>query len=120
MMWLIGTYFLHTVGELCLSPVGLSSVTKLAPRRLVGQLMGTWFMGTALGNLIAGLAGGGFQGMSVGELFTAVARITGIAGLVLLVFAKPLKAMMGDVGKELLEAPSESVAGSPREEVLPT
>src|SRR5512143_1482451 len=97
MMWLIGTYFLHTVGELCLSPVGLSSVTKLAPRRLVGQLMGTWFMGTALGNLIAGLAGGGFQGMSVGELFTAVARITGIAGLVLLLFAKPLKAMMGDV-----------------------
>ena len=53
--WLIVTYFLHTVGELALSPVGLSSVTKLAPSRLVGQMMGVWFMGTALGNLIAGL-----------------------------------------------------------------
>ena len=44
MQWLVVTYFLHTVGELCLSPVGLSSVTKLAPDRLVGQMMGTWFM----------------------------------------------------------------------------
>jgi POT family proton-dependent oligopeptide transporter len=95
MMWLIGTYLLHTVGELCLSPVGLSSVTKLAPRRLVGQLMGTWFMGTALGNLIAGLAGGGFRGMSVGELFAAVAKVTGAAGLILLLFARPLKRLIG-------------------------
>ena len=55
MQWLVVTYFFHTVGELCLSPVGLSSVTKLAPRRLVGQMMGTWFMGAALGNLVAGL-----------------------------------------------------------------
>ena len=54
--WLISTYFLHTCGELCLSPVGLSSVTKLSPKRLVGQMMGIWFMGAALGNLIAGLA----------------------------------------------------------------
>jgi POT family proton-dependent oligopeptide transporter len=119
-MWLVVTYFLHTVGELCLSPVGLSSVTKLAPRRLVGQLMGTWFMGTALGNLIAGLAGGGFQGMSVSELFTAVARITGIAGLVLLVFSKPLKSMVGDIGGREREASKEEVGRAPREEVLPT
>ena len=94
-MWLVVTYFLHTVGELCLSPVGLSSVTKLAPRRLVGQLMGTWFMGTALGNLIAGLAGGGFEGMTTGQMFTAVARVTGAAGLILLLFARPLKRLMG-------------------------
>ena len=58
MRWLIVTYFLHTVGELCLSPVGLSSITKLSPDRLVGQMMGTWFMGAALGNLIAGLVAG--------------------------------------------------------------
>jgi proton-dependent oligopeptide transporter, POT family len=55
MQWLVVTYFFHTVGELCLSPVGLSSITKLAPGRLVGQMMGTWFMGAAIGNLIAGL-----------------------------------------------------------------
>ena len=52
--WLIMTYLLHTFGELCVSPVGLSSVTKLAPPRLVGQMMGAWFLATSLGNLIAG------------------------------------------------------------------
>ena len=95
MLWLIVTYLLHTVGELCLSPVGLSSVTKLSPRPLVGQMMGTWFMGTALGNLIAGLAAGGFQGMSVEELFLSVAKVTGIAGVILLVLAKPIRRFMG-------------------------
>jgi POT family proton-dependent oligopeptide transporter len=119
-MWLVVTYFLHTVGELCLSPVGLSSVTKLAPRRLVGQLMGTWFMGTALGNLIAGLAGGGFAGMTTGQLFAAVAKVTGIAGLVLLGLSKPLKSMVGAVGGRSPEVSAEEVGGPPREEVLPT
>ena len=56
MSWLTVTYFLHTVGELCLSPVGLSSMTKLAPRGRVGQMMGVWFIAAALGNLVAGLA----------------------------------------------------------------
>jgi POT family proton-dependent oligopeptide transporter len=103
-MWLVVTYFLHTVGELCLSPVGLSSVTKLAPRRLVGQLMGTWFMGTALGNLIAGLAGGGFEGLTIGQMFAAVAKVTGVAGLVLLVFSKPLSLLAGREKSPSLEA----------------
>jgi POT family proton-dependent oligopeptide transporter len=58
-------------------------------------MMGTWFMGTALGNLIAGLAAGGFQGMSVEELFLSVAKVTGVAGLVLLVLAKPIRRFMG-------------------------
>jgi POT family proton-dependent oligopeptide transporter len=102
-MWLVGTYLLHTFGELCLSPVGLSSVTKLSPRRLVGQMMGTWFMGTALGNLIAGLAGGGFQGMSVGDMFTAVAKVTGAAGLILLLLARPLRRLMRGQGSHPLE-----------------
>jgi len=100
MMWLIGTYFLHTVGELCLSPVGLSNVTKLSPRSLVGQMMGTWFMGTALGNLIAGLAAGGFQGMSMAELFSAVAKVTGVAGIVLLLFSRPIRRLMGTLPED--------------------
>jgi proton-dependent oligopeptide transporter, POT family len=99
-LWLIVTYLLHTVGELCLSPIGLSSVTKLAPRSLVGQMMGTWFMGTALGNLIAGLAAGGFQGMGVEELFLSVAKVTGVAGLVLLVLAKPIRKLMGAASED--------------------
>ena len=56
--WLLLTYFLHTCGELCLSPIGLSNVTKLAPPRFVSQMMGTWFLGAALGNLAAGQIGG--------------------------------------------------------------
>ena len=75
--------------------MGLSSVTKLSPRRLVGQMMGTWFMGTALGNLIAGLAAGGFQGMAVGELFATVGKVAAAAGLILLVFSKPLRKLIG-------------------------
>ena len=49
--WLLLTYLLHTFGELCLSPVGLSYVTKLAPARFVGQMMGVWFLATSVGNL---------------------------------------------------------------------
>src|SRR5205085_595372 len=56
--WLVISYLLQTVGELSLSPVGLSSMTKLAPKAFAGQMMGVWFMATALGNLIAGLVGG--------------------------------------------------------------
>jgi proton-dependent oligopeptide transporter, POT family len=121
MMWLIGTYFLHTVGELCLSPVGLSSVTKLAPKSLVGQLMGTWFMGTALGNLIAGLAAGGFAGMGIAELFISVAKVTGVAGIVLLIFSRPLRRLIG--GGEGATPEGEITPGTApaaREGALPT
>jgi POT family proton-dependent oligopeptide transporter len=57
-LWLAVSYTLQTVGELCLSPVGLSTMTKLSPRKYVGQMMGIWFLATSVGNLIAGLVGG--------------------------------------------------------------
>ena len=56
-MWLTGTYLIHTMAELCLSPVGLSSMTKLAPARVVGLMMGVWFLGASVGNFIGGPAG---------------------------------------------------------------
>jgi len=56
--WLVGSYLFQTIGELCLSPVGLSSMTKLSPRKYVGQMMGIWFLASSVGNLIAGLVGG--------------------------------------------------------------
>lgn len=87
MTWLVVTYFFHTVGELALSPVGLSSVTKLAPHRLVGQMMGTWFMGAALGNLVAGLIAGRIETLPPEQLFTVVAAIVIGSGLVFLLFA---------------------------------
>jgi POT family proton-dependent oligopeptide transporter len=95
--WLISTYFLHTCGELCLSPVGLSSITKLSPPKFVGQMMGTWFMGAALGNLVAGLVAGQFETMPLPQLFFTVAISVGLMGVLFLLFARPIKKMMGGV-----------------------
>ena len=95
--WLISTYFLHTFGELCLSPVGLSSVTKLSPRPLVGQMMGTWFMGAALGNLIAGLVAGQFETLPLPELFGNVAYIALGAGVIFLLLTPFLRRMAGGI-----------------------
>ncbi|KAA0991043.1 peptide MFS transporter [Dyadobacter aurulentus] len=94
------TYFLHTIGELCVSPVGLSSYTKLAPKRYVSQLMGIWFVGASLGNLIAGIFAGGFDEENILQmpaLFNQVAIVTTIFGLVLLVFWKPIRGWMGGI-----------------------
>ncbi len=66
--WLIMTYLFHTFGELCLSPVGLSYYTKLAPKRFVGQMMGMWFLATSLGNLVAGLIAGEFDANNVAAM----------------------------------------------------
>jgi len=93
--FLIAAYFLQTCGELSLSPVGLSSVTKLAPRRLVSQMMGTWFMGSALGNLIAGLVAGNFETMPLPELFGRVAMFAGAGGFLMLIFAAGIKKLIG-------------------------
>lgn len=57
MMWLVGAYFFHTLGELCLSPIGLSMVTKLAPLRLASLMMGAWFGFIAMANYLAGFIG---------------------------------------------------------------
>lgn len=96
-MWLVVTYFFHTVGELCLSPVGLSSITKLSPKRLVGQMMGIWFMATALGNLLAGLVAGLIQSLAVPQLFGAVGLIVIGGALVMLLANGPVRRMAGDV-----------------------
>jgi POT family proton-dependent oligopeptide transporter len=95
--WLIVTYFLHTCGELCLSPVGLSSMTKLAPEDRVGQMMGIWFVAAALGNLFAGLVAGQLEVLAPSSLFWTVAMIIGGGGIVALLAAPPVQKLMGDV-----------------------
>ena len=95
--WLVSTYFLHTVGELFLSPVGLSSITKLSPPKFVGQMMGTWFMGAALGNLVAGLVAGQFETLPLPQLFLAVSISVGVMGVLFFVFARPIRKLMGGV-----------------------
>ncbi|GIV57506.1 MAG: MFS transporter [Bacteroidetes bacterium] len=95
--WLIVTYALHTSGELCLSPVGLSSITKLAPANRVGQMMGVWFIAAALGNLIAGLVAGQLETLAPSALFLNVGMIVGGAGIVALLMSPAVKKLMGNV-----------------------
>jgi POT family proton-dependent oligopeptide transporter len=99
MWWLTGSYFMQTLGELSLSPVGLSSMTKLAPRRFVGQMMGVWFLASALGNLIAGLVGGHVDPENLQEmpaLFQRTAFSLFIAAGVLGLLIVPIRRMMGE------------------------
>jgi POT family proton-dependent oligopeptide transporter len=96
-MWLIVVYLLHTVGELCLSPVGLSAVTKLAPERLVGSMMGVWFLSIALGNLIGGEVSRYFETFALPNLFGAVFLTTAGSALVLALLVKPIRRLMGGV-----------------------
>ena len=98
--WLIATYFVHTLGELCLSPVGLSAVTKLAPSRLVGQMMGVWFLGTSLGNLMAGLLAGNTSGENLAEMpvrFFQIVLTAGATGILLLCIARPIQRLTGGI-----------------------
>jgi proton-dependent oligopeptide transporter, POT family len=102
--WLILTFTFHTFGEICLYPTGMSATTKIAPKNLMGQLMGIWFMSLAFGNLVAGLYAGEFDqkaieanpGMLV-DLFGYFTKIMLVAGLILLILYKPIRKMMGNV-----------------------
>jgi proton-dependent oligopeptide transporter, POT family len=98
--WLIFTYLLHTFGELCLSPVGLSYVTKLSPRRLVGQMMGIWFLSLSLGNLAAGLLAGEIDVNNLaampGQYLHMVYFALAVGGA-LLILIRPVKKLMGTV-----------------------
>ena len=97
MWWLVASYFLQTIGELSLSPVGLSSMTKLAPRKFVGQMMGVWFMAAALGNLIAGLVGGHVDPENLEQmpqLFMRTAMSLFAATVVLALLIVPIRRMM--------------------------
>lgn len=95
--WLIGCYFLQTIGELCLSPVGLSAMTKLAPARAAGFIMGIWFLASSVGNWLAGRAGSLFETVPLPNLFGWVAGIAFLAALILALLIKPTKRLMAGV-----------------------
>jgi POT family proton-dependent oligopeptide transporter len=95
--WLVWAFFLTELGELCLSPVGLSVVTKLSPARIVGLMMGVWFLSNALGNKLAGWAAGFFSTLPLTTLFGMVAGITLGAAFVLFLLVRPVKRLMGGV-----------------------
>jgi proton-dependent oligopeptide transporter, POT family len=95
--WLVATYLLHSLGELCLSPVGLSYMSKLAPQRFVGQVMGMWFLSMALGSNIAGQLSGTYDSShleSLPALFLRVFWYGAIVGVVMLALTPWIRRLM--------------------------
>jgi POT family proton-dependent oligopeptide transporter len=102
MLWLVASYFFQGLGELALSPVGLSSMTRLAPKRFAGLTMGAWFTSLALGNLIAGLVGGNVDPEKLAEmpvLFQRTAFSLFAAAALLLLLVVPIRRMMARVAR---------------------
>jgi POT family proton-dependent oligopeptide transporter len=95
-LWLLGYFVVITIGELYLSPIGLSLVSKVAPARMVSMLMGLWLATSFTGNFIAGLLGSLWSGMDKTVFFLMIAGIAALAGAVILAFDRPLKRVITD------------------------
>ena len=96
-MWLVGAYFVQELGELCLSPVGLSVVTKLAPVRIVGLMMGVWFLSNAFGNKLAGWSAGFISTLPLPTLFGVTAGVSLAAAVIMFLLIRPMRGLMGGV-----------------------
>jgi len=95
--WLAACYFIHTIGELCLSPVGLSAMTKLAPERIAGFMMGVWFLSISAGNFLGGRLSSFYESLPLPSLFGYVGGFGIAVGLVLLAISRPITRLMGGV-----------------------
>jgi POT family proton-dependent oligopeptide transporter len=93
-LWLLPYFAIVTIGELYLSPTGLSLVTKVAPARVVSMVMGLWMTTSFFGNFIGGWLGSFWSAMDKGDFFLMTAAISGCAGLVILAMVRPLGAML--------------------------
>jgi POT family proton-dependent oligopeptide transporter len=96
-LWLVGAYFIEELGELSLSPVGLSVVTKLAPPRIMGFMMGVWFLSNALGNKLAGWTAEFMSTLPLPTLFGAVAAVCLGAAVIVALLVRPVRRLMGGV-----------------------
>ncbi len=119
-MWLITFYLFLTIGELFVSPVGLSSMTTLSPKRFVGQMMGIWFLASALGNLMGGLVAGNVDPEKLElmpKLFTTTTLFLGGAAVLLVILAIPIGRMMKErKGNEDVVDPTQEVPDLPKVE----
>jgi POT family proton-dependent oligopeptide transporter len=93
-LWLIGCYFLQTIGELSLSPVGMSAMSTLAPTRVSGLMMGVWFLTLSIGNKVAGRMGGLYESLSLPTLFGVNTAIVAGFALILALLIVPIKRML--------------------------
>ena len=96
-LWLIAWNFFSELGELSISPVGLSAITKLSPARIVGLMMGVWFLSLAFGNKLAGWTAGLISTMPFDTLLLWMGGTLVAASVVMFVLVKPVKRLMGDV-----------------------
>ncbi len=96
-LWLLGVYLFHTLGELCVSPVGLSVVTKLAPVKFLSLLMGTWFLSSFFANSLAGVFAGCYDSLNQAQFFAIPALITFVSAIILFFLSKPIKNWMHGV-----------------------
>jgi proton-dependent oligopeptide transporter, POT family len=92
--WLLTVFFLQTLGELCLSPVGLSSMTKLAPARIVGQMMGVWFLAASVGNFVGGQVSSLFGSIPLAQIFFTVFAFASSMGILLFLSRKKLSKLI--------------------------
>jgi len=97
LIWLLLTYFLHTIGELCLSPVGLSMVTKMAPVRLVSLMMGVWMLSSFFANILGGFVAKYTEVMGAYTIFYSIAVFVIVLGLVLLLISRKISKLMNGV-----------------------
>ncbi|MGL4874478.1 MAG: peptide MFS transporter [Clostridium sp.] len=92
--WLVITYFLNTVGELCLSPIGLSMVTKIAPVKLASLLMGVWLASSGVANILGGFIASNLEAFGAREIFALISGVCIVLGIVLLIFSNKISKMM--------------------------
>ena len=97
LMWLIMTYLLHTIGELCISPVGLSVVTKLSPPKLASVLMAVWMLSSFFANIVGGYIASYVETMGAGEVFTYIAGFVTVCGVLLILLNKVILKLMHGV-----------------------
>ncbi len=107
LLWVVGAYLFHTWGELALSPVGLSMITKLAPTRFASALMGVWFLSNATANKLAGMLGGAAERVGDQRMFGMIVLGTAGSGLVLLTLSGTLTRMMHGAEDVTVAAPAK-------------
>jgi POT family proton-dependent oligopeptide transporter len=94
-IWLTLTYLLQTIGELCISPVGMSTMTKLAPKRIASLMMGIWFVAISVGDYLSGKLASVYDTMPLPQLFGTVGASAIVLGAILALFYKPMKQLIG-------------------------
>jgi POT family proton-dependent oligopeptide transporter len=111
MWWLVGAYFLHTMGELCLSPIALSFITRMAPERIVASMMGIYFATTGLANKIAAELGAMAESLGELAIFSLIATVTIGLGLLLMLFSPKINKLTH--GYDTTSAEDEVVSDEP-------